>query len=746
MMAEREDGRASEETEKESKRLFQFCMKGEWGEVVRTYQEDKTAHTARITRTGDTALHVAVTDSQYDVVRELVELICSKEEEGKRKEALRIQNQRKNTALHFAASMGSVQMCEYIASAEASLLCMRNVDGETPLFLAALHGRKEAFLFLHYLSNNNHPQPLNYYSNCRRTDGDTILHSAIAGDYFDLAFQIIHLYGDLVNSVNQSGLTPLHLLANKPSVFKSGDRLGWFEKIVYNAIIVKELKEAPSGQQQRPTTDKEKISYPENYETRRELLRVAKKFALVVTEPLTQFLRRKLSHNDQIGTERDLEASKKTATYNGAETKSPGSETSSWPHPVKYQSCVGLFKFVFVIMSVILGTGSSKIKKIRGKKEKHVWSAQIMDELLNGACMYEYDDEGSIPVKILENKDQRKDPYSFDEEGNVTLAGITEEQQHLTTKGEPKQQKNVEEKVNIKEKKMCETPILIAAKNGVTEMVVKIMDLFPVAVNDMDFNKKNIVLLAAENRQIHLYELLVKKKNVKESIFGKVDSEGNSALHLAAKLGEYKPWLIPGEALQMHGEIKWYLFVKESMQPHFFSRYNNKNKTPRDIFSETHRDLLESALIATVAFSTSTIVPGEFKDDTGSSTLEYRPEFEAFAISSLNALCCSVTSLVIFLSILTSRYQERDFGRSLPRKLIVGLTSLFMSITSMMVCFCAGHFFILKGKLKSAAFPVYAVTCLPVTLFGLAQFPLYIDLILATFKKLPQRGYKTSPL
>jgi len=68
MMAEREDGRASEETEKESKRLFQFCMKGEWGEVVRTYQEDKTAHTARITRTGDTALHVAVTDSQYDVV------------------------------------------------------------------------------------------------------------------------------------------------------------------------------------------------------------------------------------------------------------------------------------------------------------------------------------------------------------------------------------------------------------------------------------------------------------------------------------------------------------------------------------------------------------------------------------------------------------------------------------------------------------------------------------------------------
>jgi len=132
-----------------------------------------------------------------------------------------------------------------------------------------------------------------------------------------------------------------------------------------------------------------------------------------------------------------------------------------------------------------------------------------------------------------------------------------------------------EEKVNIKEKKMtCETPILIAAKNGVTEMVEKIMDSFPVAVHDMDSNKKNIVLLAVENRQIYLYDLLLKKKNLKQSIFGKVDSEGNSALHLAAKLGEYnKPWLIPGEALQMHGEIKWYLVSLHIIRHFNLSKY-----------------------------------------------------------------------------------------------------------------------------------------------------------------------------
>ncbi|KAE8667008.1 Bax inhibitor-1 family protein [Hibiscus syriacus] len=95
----------------------------------------------------------------------------------------------------------------------------------------------------------------------------------------------------------------------------------------------------------------------------------------------------------------------------------------------------------------------------------------------------------------------------------------------------------------------------------------------------------------------------------------------------------------------------------------------------------------------------------------------------------------SVTAMVMFLSILTSRYQERDFGIDLPRKLLLGLTSLFVSIASVLVSFCAGHFFILKDKLKYAAFPVYAVTGLPVTLFAIALFPLYHDLAWALFKK-----------
>ena len=103
-----------------------------------------------------------------------------------------------------------------------------------------------------------------------------------------------------------------------------------------------------------------------------------------------------------------------------------------------------------------------------------------------------------------------------------------------------------------------QTPILIAAKTGVAEIVEKILDEYPVAIQDLDINGKNVVLLAVENRQPHVYKLLVNRKLLKESVFRQVDKYGNSALHLAAQLGEHKPWLIPGSALQMQWEIKWY--------------------------------------------------------------------------------------------------------------------------------------------------------------------------------------------
>ena len=198
--------------------------------------------------------------------------------------------------------------------------------------------------------------------------------------------------------------------------------------------------------------------------------------------------------------------------------------------------------------------------------------------------------------------------------------------------------------------------------------------------------------------------------------------------------------------------------VKKLMPRHFFTRYNDDGKTPDEVFTESHRDLVKqgrewltktsescsvvAALISTVAFATSAAVPGGVDQGSGKPILENEPVFNIFAISSLVALCSSVTALVLFLTILTSRYQENDFAKDLPRKLLLGLTTLFTSIVAILVSFCSGHSFILTNELRSAAYPIYAATCLPVTFFALAQLPLYFDLMLAILKTVPQRSYK----
>ncbi|KAI9095402.1 hypothetical protein K1719_026436 [Acacia pycnantha] len=175
------------------------------------------------------------------------------------------------------------------------------------------------------------------------------------------------------------------------------------------------------------------------------------------------------------------------------------------------------------------------------------------------------------------------------------------------------------------ETRINETPILVAAKNGVMEIIEKIVELFPVAIYDQNEDKKNIVLLALEHRKPHVYQFLLKKNIYRKSLSHQLDEDGNSTLHLAATLGDYKPWLIPSEALQMQWELKWYNFVNKQTSPDFFFRYNKKNETLDVVFTRTHKDLTKwaaewltktsescsvvAALIAKVAFATAATVP-----------------------------------------------------------------------------------------------------------------------------------------
>ena len=86
------------------------------------------------------------------------------------------------------------------------------------------------------------------------------------------------------------------------------------------------------------------------------------------------------------------------------------------------------------------------------------------------------------------------------------------------------------------------------------------------------------------------------------------------------------------------------------MPPHFFVKYNKKGQTPKDIFTDTHKDLVKdgsewlgktsescsvvAALIETVAFATSSTVPGGVKEGVGVPTLEGKPIAECRTCSA----------------------------------------------------------------------------------------------------------------
>ncbi|KAL7200753.1 hypothetical protein ACSBR1_032643 [Camellia fascicularis] len=299
-----------------------------------------------------------------------------------------------------------------------------------------------------------------------------------------------------------------------------------------------------------------------------------------------------------------------------------------------------------------------------------------------------------------------------------------------------------------------ETPVLIAAKNGIVEIVEGIVGNFPMAVHDTNSDGKGVVLLAVENRQTILFQYLLERFVLRDTNYYEVDNDGNSALHLAAKISD-RSWLIPGS--KMRWEIKWYEFIEKSMPVSFRTQYNKDRQTPNEIFMKEHKDLVKedtqwlmktsdscviaATLIASVAFATSASVPGGVNQDNGVPVLIQQRMFDVFSISSLAALCFSLTALIIFLAILTTQHQAMDFGHKLPRMLLIGLTTLFLSIASMLISFCGGHFFILIGVVRDAWVFEYLVALLPITVFAMVQFPLYFDLFRAALKTAPESSY-----
>ncbi|KAL2534393.1 Ankyrin repeat family protein [Abeliophyllum distichum] len=288
-----------------------------------------------------------------------------------------------------------------------------------------------------------------------------------------------------------------------------------------------------------------------------------------------------------------------------------------------------------------------------------------------------------------------------------------------------------------------------ATADGVIEIVEISLKYFPDLLWYI-YNNRSILHYAIENRREKLFNLMIDLMAQNTFAASRLDEVMNNMLHLAAKLAP-SPQLnaVSGSALQMQRELQWFKEVEKMVNTGFKLGRNELGRTPRELFTESHKDLLEkgekwmkdtsnscmvvSTLIATVVFAAAFSVPGGNINDKGIPIFLKSNSFMVFAISDALALFSSTASLLMFLSILTSRYAEEDFLVSLPRKLVLGLASLFVAIVTMMIAFGAAFSIVIGERYDWVYVPVIVLACIPVTLFAVLQLPLFWKIAKSTY-------------
>ncbi|KAJ8634970.1 hypothetical protein MRB53_009237 [Persea americana] len=722
--------------------LFEQAVQEDWEAVISIYKDKgDIAWTPKITRNKETALHIAISDSKTEVVKVLLLII----DPFKIREML---NDMDENPLHLAASLGQAETCKQLVEKDPEMIGARNKEGETPLFQAALYGKKAAFYALHPRCPITGKHIKHDIVHCKRTDGNSILHVAIQREYFGLAYQIICWYPELIKFNNEKKQTALHSLAQNPSAFRSGCHLGLFDDFIYRCLIVDldEEVETASDYKDEHCLDSY-LPVPRNYQTFLDLLKLWKNIFTAIAkwapkwEDVCKIFNKDVEKH-QLPV-RSTGKDKKQAPEDPSQDKKcehshidikvvlegdanvevevqyeniPCSECLSACHiPAEcpFAANPGILRTplaTIVEASSISrdddnkstaaegiaatdaeGLGYFQVCEIKVKKQKHKLACQIMKKLVHNIGFWVYVGSGSAPVTVDSSivADSLLIEPPVDSSKHSTV-----EYKHLTDK-EMKETKR-QSKDKDKEK-----------------MVKDIISALP--------GKE--VLLEAEKTRPDVYRLKILENDSQED----GDNPYWSPVLIAVKMG----------------------YIKSSTPTNLWTVRNREGKTSMEVFEETHEGMIKdgvqwlnstsescsvvAALIASVAYASATNVPGGDNQNNGIPILKGEPSLDTFIIASLVALCFSVTFLTMFLSVLTSNYTIQDFLHNLPTKLLLGLTSLFISIGAMLVSFCAGHFFNIGDQNRNTGLPVFAIICLPVSAYVLTHFRLLLSLLKAPF-------------
>ncbi|KAK4857608.1 hypothetical protein QYF36_003407 [Acer negundo] len=363
-------------------------------------------------------------------------------------------------------------------------------------------------------------------------------------------------------------------------------------------------------------------------------------------------------------------------------------------------------------------------------KNDHSWQRSYTEDTLES--FKSLNDEGQVQILMDSNDPGTSLPKKLAE---ITIEDNKEDKEDESETAEDKHQ--------------VETPLLAATRTGVIELVKEILKEHPQAVEHVSHKKQNILHLAASYRQREVFDLVKKMQIPTRRLILGIDKESYTVLHHVADTKNYKRGTRPGPAYQLQEELEWFKSVEDIMPSYFTQHHDIYSKTAKELFREKHETQLQEAqkwiketsqscsgvavLVATVVFAAAFTVPGGTNDKDGLPILLHTPFFMFFTVMDVVSLSCSLTAVVMFLSIITSPFELDNFRVSLPRRLTLGFALLFMSVATTMLAFTSTIFLIIRSEQRrrwtltlicSAAF-------VPVSVLALTHFPLFVSFIRA---------------
>ncbi|KAI3805443.1 hypothetical protein L1987_27829 [Smallanthus sonchifolius] len=283
-------------------------------------------------------------------------------------------------------------------------------------------------------------------------------------------------------------------------------------------------------------------------------------------------------------------------------------------------------------------------------------------------------------------------------------------------------------------------PIFEAVRQDAYQVVDEILYRARDTINCKNNEGHNVIQLAIINRSEKVYDLIYHIIERTESYRKMMDSSKNNLVHLVGRLApSFVLGRTTGAALQLQRELKWREEVEKFMSPIELLKENINMETPAMLFHREHQDLVKqgenwtkttaesctitAALIVTIVFAAAITVPGGSNQESGIPLFRKEIAFTIFAVSNAFSLFTAATSLLLFLSILTTRFSEADFLVRLPRTLIFGLLTLFLSTTAMIVAFGAILFLVFCDQRPWMLAPIAGFACLPILVMVTIKLP-----------------------